>query len=122
MSSVAHARVRTIDRKCLSQAAKDLGINVQETADSVNVGGVHYKFGKDGNVEVSYWDDIKSSEKTAKNLAQLSTFYTMKNRLEAKGMRLKNSTKDVVLAVKANQKLVLEMEQADETVNAGAGI
>jgi hypothetical protein len=69
---------------------------------------------------VKYWDDVASTSKNARNLAQLSTFYTMKNRLANNGFKLKSAVKDVVMAVKANQPLTMEFEEETSKVKVGA--
>ena len=118
MSSISHSRVRTIDKDCLCNAAKDLGIKIEETENEISVVGVHarYKFDNKGNVDVSYWDDVKRAKRSAKHLAQLSTFYTMRKRLEKSGLRMTKSVKDVILAVESNQKLTVEFEEEAEKV------
>lgn len=110
--------MRTIDKACLIKAAEELKIGVDVTEDMVSVKNtnVKYKFDAKGNVNVSYWDDMKNANRQAKNLAQLSTYYTMMNRLTACGMKMTKSVKEVATAVRANQKLTLEFKENTEKV------
>jgi hypothetical protein len=112
MSSVSHCRVQTIEKASLIKAAKDLKMNVSEKEGTVFIGSTKFAFGKDDVATVSYYDDIKSCTKTTKQLTQLSSFYTMKKRLETRGLKLETSTKDAVAAVNANQSLELVFVQA----------
>jgi hypothetical protein len=112
MSSVAHAKVQTIDKECLLNAAKDLKMQSHTDANGVvTVGATRFEF-KNGTATVSFYDDIKSVARNAKQLTQLSSFYTMKKRLEARGMKLETSTKDVVAAVNSNQSIEMEFVNA----------
>jgi len=121
MSSIAHSRCRTIDKDCLCKAAKDLGVKMSEKESELSVGATRFKFDSKGNVEVSYWDDVKSATKQARNLAQLSTYYTMAKRLEKSGLKMTRSVKDVILAVKSNQDLTMEFEQVDSQEKVAVG-
>jgi hypothetical protein len=120
MSSAVHARCKTIDKASLMDAAKDLNIKIVENQDgSVTYMGTKFSFDTQGNTDVQYYKDHSHEAKVTKQLAQLGTFFTTMKRLKTAGLVCTKSTKDVVAAVKAGQKLTLEFEeQTAQTVKA----
>ena len=68
------------------------------------------------NVDVKYYKDHVDECRKTKQLSQLGTYFSSMNRLKKAGLVCTKSLKDVVLAVKSNQKLSLEFEEAEAEV------
>jgi len=123
MSSSVHARCRTISRDSILAAAEKLGIqvNVNEEANTITFKGTVFKFDENGNADVRYYKDHTQEAKATKQLTQLGTYFTTMKRLQQAGLVCKSSVADVVLAVKANQKLKMEfVEQEQQTVSVAS--
>ena len=122
MSSSVHAKCRTIDRSSIEEAAKELGIKLQEFPNgAIGFQNTQFKFDEKGNVDVKYYKDHVDECRKTKQLSQLGTYFSSIKRLNKAGLSCTKSLKDVVLAVKSNQKLKLEFEEQEQeqvTVNA----
>ena len=119
MSSVSHSVVNTINKNSLLKAAEKLKIEakVNEKSNTISIGNASFKFEKDTDkVHVSYWDDVKSEKRKVHHLAQLSTFFTMKDRMAENNFKVVNELDDVVMAVEANQNINIEFEENEVTV------
>jgi DNA topoisomerase IB len=114
MSSSVHARVRTVDKDSILEAAKALNIDIQERENGeLTYKGTSFKFDANGNVDVKYYKDHMEENKKTKQLTQLGTYFTSVRRLNKAGLKCTKSVNDAVMAVQANQKLVLEFEEAE---------
>ncbi len=115
MSSSVHAKVNTIDRESLLKAAELLGVKLEQSSDNgLTWLGTKFKFDEKGNVDVKYYKDHIEENRKTKQLTQLGSYFTTSKRLELAGLKCTKSVNDVVLAVKANQKLTLEYEEMAE--------
>lgn len=119
MSSSVHARVRTVDKESIMQAAEQLGVELKEQPNGdLSWMGTTFKFDSDGNVDIRYYEDHANENRKTKQMTQLGTYFATNKRLAAANLKCTKSVSDAVMAVKANQKLILEFEDAGEVEEA----
>lgn len=112
MSSVVHAKCKTVEKEDLLKAAKDLGLASTVSGETVRIAGMNFNNANGG----SFTYDTDYINKTdARKVVQLASYYTLTSRLKKAGLAPRQTAQNIIEAVKANQKLTLDFEETIQT-------